>query len=161
MTERTIRFRREALDSPAATRLIAALDEELSETYPEEGANHFRLEHTEVQAANGAFLVGYLDGRAIACGAVRRLGSDVAEIKRMYVDPHARGSGIGRRVLAELESWAREAGVKRIVLETGERQIEALALYENAGFVRVPLFGEYVDSPLSLCLAKDLTLSAG
>lgn len=161
MTERTIRFRREALDSPAAARLIAALNAELTSTYPEDGATHFRLDDAEVQTGHGLFLVGYDGARAVACGAVRRLNPNDAEIKRMYVDPSARGTGIGRKILAELESRARELGAKRIVLETGERQVEALALYESVGFLRIPRFGEYVDSPLSLCLAKELTSRAG
>jgi GNAT superfamily N-acetyltransferase len=51
---------------------------------------------------------------------------------------------------------ARELGVARIVLETGERQPEAIALYEHCGFVKIPRFGEYTDSPLSICMEKTL-----
>ena len=153
---RSLQFRRGSLDQPAVVRLIEALDAELTERYPEEGANHFRLDADEVSDDRGVFLVGYLGEEPIACGAIRRLNKEDAEIKRMYVDPGARGSGVGRRLLAALESHGRGLGVKRIVLETGERQVEALALYEGAGFVRIPRFGEYADSPLSVCLAKDL-----
>ena len=156
MTVRSLRFRRASPDQPVAKRLIQALNAELEETYPEEGANHFRLETDEVSGDRGVFLIGYLDDEPIACGAIRRLNEDEAEIKRMYVDPAARSSGIGRRTLEELEAHGRGFGVKRIVLETGERQVEALALYERAGFVQVPRFGEYADSPLSVCLSKDL-----
>ena len=63
---------------------------------------------------------------------------------------------MGRRILRALESEARLLGARRIVLETGERQVAAVALYEREGFTRIPLFGEYLDSPLSLCMAKDL-----
>ena len=156
MTDRPLRFRRVALDHPEAARLIGALNAELDASYPEEGANHFRLDPDEVSGDRGVFLVGYRGEEPIACGAIRRLNRDEAEIKRMYVAPVARGSGLGRRTLEALEQHARELGVKRIVLETGQRQVEALALYEAAGFVQIPRFGEYVDSPLSLCLAKDL-----
>jgi GNAT superfamily N-acetyltransferase len=67
-----------------------------------------------------------------------------------------RGRGIGRHVLGALELEGRRLGVRRLVLETGERQAEALALYTGAGFARIPPFGEYVDSPLSVCMEKRL-----
>ena len=63
---------------------------------------------------------------------------------------------MGRRLLTRLEEEGRDLGVKRIVLETGERQPEALALYARAGYTRVPPFGEYVGSPLTVCMAKEL-----
>ena len=77
----------------------------------------------------------------------------------MYVAPTARGKGIGRTILRELEAEARRLGACRLVLETGPRQPEAIAVYERAGFVRIPLFGEYLNTPhpdLSVCMAKDL-----
>lgn len=151
-----IELRREDLTSAAAAALILALNEELSRRYPEPGANHFRLDVDEVAPGRGAFFVAYAGDRAIGCGAIRRLDSDTAEIKRMYVEPDMRGRGVGRVVLAALEAEARRLGVSRIVLETGERQSEALTLYLAAGFSRIPAFGEYVASPLSVCMAKDL-----
>jgi len=74
----------------------------------------------------------------------------------MYVSPEARGHGVGRAVLAALQTEARALGLARLVLETGIRQPEAIALYERAGFSRIPAFGEYVNSPVSVCMAKDL-----
>ncbi len=157
MTARTpIQIRREDLTSPIAGSLIRTLNAELSAQYPEEGANHFRLDAGEVVEGRGAFLVAYVEGRAVACGAIRREDEHTAEIKRMYVVPEARGRGIGRAVLAALEAEGRRLGVARIVLETGERQLEALALYASAGFDRIPLFGEYIGSPLSVCMVKEL-----
>jgi len=147
---------RHDVTSDVALGLIAELNAELSELYPEEGATHFRLDPDEVSEARGAFLVAFLDGVPVGCGALRRLDAATAEIKRMYVQSSLRGRGIARRILDELVSHARRLGVNRIVLETGERQSDALALYGGAGFVRIPLFGDYVDSPLSVCMAKDL-----
>jgi GNAT superfamily N-acetyltransferase len=87
---------------------------------------------------------------------VRRIEPGVGEIKRMYVCPAARGLGIGRAVLDALEAEARALGLTRLVLETGVRQPEAIALYERVGYARIAAFGEYVDSPLSVCMGKDL-----
>jgi GNAT superfamily N-acetyltransferase len=135
--------------------MIAALNGELSSLYPEQGANHFRLDLEEVVEGRGVFLVAYSSGKPLGCGAIRRLDGNTAEIKRMYVEPSARGRGVGRVVLRALEAEARRLeGVDRIVLETGERQLEALGLYRSAGFVRIPAFGEYVGSPLSVCMEK-------
>ena len=95
----------------------------------------------------------------MGCGAVLRIEPNVAEIKRMYVAPSARGRGVGRQILNELEAIARQLGAARLVLETGVRQPEARALYDRAGFTEIPLFGDYVDTPhpeLSVCMAKDL-----
>jgi putative acetyltransferase len=139
-----------------AAELITALNAELSETYPEPGATHFRLDPEEVAEGKGAFLVARRGGQAAGCGALRTLGDGVGELKRMYVRPDQRGRGIGRRVLAALEAEARALGLRRIVLETGVRQAAALGLYETAGYVRVAAYGEYVSSPLSVCMAKDL-----
>jgi GNAT superfamily N-acetyltransferase len=151
-----LELRREELSSSIAAAMIRALNAELAERYPEEGANHFRLDRDEVVVGRGAFLVAYSSGEPVACGAVRRIDADTAEIKRMYVAPQARRRGIAQQLLARLEAEAHRLGVKRIVLETGVRQPEALALYERAGFGRVPPFGEYVGSPMSVCMAKRL-----
>jgi putative acetyltransferase len=151
-----VKIRREDILSPVPQQLIRALNAELEERYPEEGANFFRLDAHEVAEGRGAFLVAYIDGQPIGCGAVRRTEANVAEIKRMYVAPDARGCGAGKRIVIELEAIARELGARRLVLETGPRQPEAIAVYERAGFVEIPLFGEYVGSQFSVCMAKDL-----
>jgi putative acetyltransferase len=151
----SIAIGREPLDGAAARTLIAALNAELLGRYPEEGATHFRLDLAEVAPGNGTFLVARRGGTAIGCGAIRRRDAAAAEVKRMYVVPAARGQRVGVAILAALEAEARRLGVARLVLETGARQPEALALYRRQGFVDIPRFGEYVDSVLSLCMAKD------
>jgi putative acetyltransferase len=144
------------IGSAAATSLIAALNAELSKQYPEEGATHFRLDPHEVGEGNGAFLIAYANENAIGCGAIRKLENETAEIKRMYIVPEARRMGIGRKILQALEAEGRRLGAGRLLLETGERQIDAMGLYIQAGFFRIPPFGEYVGSPLSVCMAKEL-----
>jgi len=151
---------RVALDHPDAIALIAGVQAEYVERYgaPDESP----IDHSEFAAGNGSFFVGRMAGRAVATGAWRRsgvpaLGSTATmEIKRMYVVPEARGQGLSRLMLAHLERTAAAAGAEVLVLETGMRQPEAIALYESAGYVSVPGFGHYRDSPLSRCFAKRL-----
>jgi GNAT superfamily N-acetyltransferase len=109
-----------------------------------------------VAPGEGAFLIAHVDGAAVGCGAVRRLSGPDAEIKRMYVAPRFRGQGLGDALLTAWEAEARALGATRLVLETGERQPESLALYRRHAFEVVPCFGAYADSPLSLCMAKQL-----
>jgi GNAT superfamily N-acetyltransferase len=153
----SLEIRPAPLDGPLARALIAGLDAELLRRYPEEGATHFRLDPVEVSAGRGLFVVALAAEAAVGCGAMRRLDARDAELKRMYVVPAARGRGVGRALVAALESEARRLGARRLVLEAGARQPEALGLYRGCGFVEIPRFGEYVDSPLSLCMAKLLS----
>ena len=78
----------------------------------------------------------------MGCGAVRRLDPDTAEIKRMWVDPGARGLGVGRSLLAALEAAAGELGCRAVRLDTAAPLIEALALYRAAGYVEIPAYNE-------------------
>jgi putative acetyltransferase len=149
-------IRREDLRSAVAQQLILALNAELEARYPEEGANFFRLDAEEVSEGRGGFFVAYLGDEPVGCGAVRRTEPGVAEIKRMYVAPQARGRSVGKQMVQTLESVARQLGVTRLVLETGPRQPEPIAVYKHSGFVEIPRFGEYVDSNFSVCMAKDL-----
>lgn len=144
----------EDLNSPAAQRLIAALNAELRARYPEEGVNYFQLDADEVRAGRGAFLVAYAGGGAVGCGAVRRIDGDACEIKRMYVEPQMRGLGIARRMLERLENEARKLGASRLLLETGTRQPEAIALYTTAGFSPTAPYGDYRPSPLNAFFEK-------
>jgi ribosomal protein S18 acetylase RimI-like enzyme len=74
----------------------------------------------------------------------------------MFVEPSMRGRGIARALLAGLEAAARGLGLTVLRLETGSRQPEAIGLYESAGYLRVPAFGEYASDPLSVCFEKRL-----
>jgi GNAT superfamily N-acetyltransferase len=156
----------EALTSAVGASLIAELNKELSGDYPEPGTTHFRLDPNEVSAGNGIFVVARWEGRPVGCGALRRivdpeltreLGPRVGELKRMYVAKELRGKGIGRTLLDRLEAEARSLGLDRLVLETGIRSPDALALYRSAGFVGIAAYGEYLASPTtSVCLSKTL-----
>jgi len=121
------------------------------------------VEEAEFEPPAGHFVVGYVDGVPVAMGGWRRLGDrsglpspNTAEIKRMYVAPSARGRGLSRVVLAELETTARAAGVDWLVLETGQPQTSAVALYRTSGYTDVDgtPYGHYVTHPSSVHLGK-------
>lgn len=99
----------------------------------------------------GIFLVGSVDGRDVACGGLRLRSEGIGEIKRMYVDPSARGRGLSRAVLMALLDHARAVGLTEVWLETGTAQPEARRLYESAGFVPMEPYGDYKDDERSRC----------
>jgi putative acetyltransferase len=103
-----------------------------------------------------AFFVAYEDGMPAGCGGLRRLTDDEAEIKRMYVTPAHRGTGISVAVLEAIETFSRESGLSKLVLETGTLQPDAMRFYEREGYARIPNFGAYIGSDLSVCYAKTL-----
>jgi GNAT superfamily N-acetyltransferase len=143
---------------PDAVALIDRVQQEYVERYG--GPDESPIEPAMFHPPDGLFLVGYLEGVPVATGAWRRApvqllgGQRAVEIKRMYVVPEARGRGLARRMLAELEQTAAGAGYDVIVLETGLRQPEAIPLYTTAGYVEVDKFGYYKDSPLSRYFGK-------
>jgi putative acetyltransferase len=96
------------------------------------------------------------DGNAVGCGALRELGPDVGEVKRMYVVPARRRSGVAAAVLAALEAEAGRRGWTHLRLETGTEQPDAMAFYERHGYHRIPNFGHYADSTLSVCYERAL-----
>ena len=99
-----------------------------------------------------AFVVARDPGHAaIACGALRLLDDGTAEIKRMYVTPEARGSGVATQVLRALEDQAREHGVGTIVLSTGTKQPDAIRFYEREGYQHTDGYGPYVGHPMARC----------
>ncbi|MEO9324553.1 GNAT family N-acetyltransferase [Nocardioides sp. C4-1] len=150
---------------PDVTRLVEEVQAEYVTRYgsPDETP----LDPLMFEPPAGIFFVGYLDDEPVATGAWRRSQVEVfdtartAEIKRMYVAASARGRGLSRVMLRHLEATAAESGVEALVLETGIMQPEAIALYESSGYVRVPQFGYYRDSPSSRCFGKDLRSSSG
>jgi GNAT superfamily N-acetyltransferase len=147
-------IRDEPYDGPSARQLIAAVQAEYVERYG--GPDDAPVEPAEFAPPDGLFLVGYLDSDPVASGGLRRHADDEVEIKRMYVAPGARGRGLSRLMLAALEERARAMGAGRVVLETGERQPEAIRLYQTSGYVEVDGFGYYKDEPLSRSFAKQL-----
>ena len=145
---------------PVSQSLIADLNAELS-TYP--GDHFFSLDAEEVSPDRGCFLVAWLDGAPVGCGAIRMLDDEPgeptrrAEVKRMYARPDGRGHKIGAAVLHQLERRARALGATTLVLETADYLPAAIGLYTKVGFERRAPWGEYVHSNASACFAKPLT----
>jgi len=154
-----IRISTEPFDSTDARRLITALDEHLAGRYSPDQRFGPNLKPEHVGAGIGTFVVARTDGRAIGCGALRKLDDMSAEVKRMYVEPELRGRGVAKEILEHLEKSARDLGVKRLVLETGIHQTEAIGLYRQAGFIAIDCFGEYAGSPTSICFEKRIKAS--
>ncbi|MGH3547372.1 MAG: GNAT family N-acetyltransferase [Pseudonocardiaceae bacterium] len=156
--------RTRTLDHPDVGRLIAALQQEYVCRYGGEDAT--LIDVTEFVAPRGTFIVGYLDGMAMACGGWRAhdpgpdFAAGDAEIKRMYVVPVARGRGLSRILLVELERRAVAAGRRRLVLETGTPQPEAIGLYTSSGYSEIQRFGMHRSDPRSRCFGKLLPVAA-
>jgi GNAT superfamily N-acetyltransferase len=148
-------------DSPDAVALTEQVQQFYLEIYGGPDGTPFTAE--DFLPPHGGFLVGYLDGRPVAMGGWRfapyaaPAGADrAAEIKRMFVVPEARGGGFARVVLAALEDDARAAGADWMVLETGEPQVAAVALYRGCGYTDIPPYGFYADKPEVVSLGKRL-----
>jgi GNAT superfamily N-acetyltransferase len=146
----------EPFDSPDVQALCLAQQREMHGIYGEADIGPTR-DGPMFVPPDGVFLVlREDDGRALGCGGIARFDETRGEVKRMYVVPEARGRGIGRRLLGELEAQARALGYTALVLETGDRQEAALALYRHAGFVRRPCWPPYDSRALSFCFEKPL-----
>jgi GNAT superfamily N-acetyltransferase len=102
------------------------------------------------------FFVDYDGTEAVGCGGLRTLDERHGEIKRMYVVPERRGTGVARAILRHLEVEARSRGWDRLVLETGDEQPDAMRFYEREGYTPIPNFGYYADSELSRCYERAL-----
>lgn len=139
-----IEIRPEPAAGPVARALLGEAMRELVERYGDLGEDAFgTAEADELSPPHGTFLVLSSDGEPQACGGVKNRGRPVAEIKRMYVRPSARRQGHARRLLTALEDAAAGLGYRRIRLDVGDSQPEAIALYEAAGYRHVPAFSHH------------------
>ncbi|BDI21959.1 GNAT family N-acetyltransferase [Herbiconiux sp. L3-i23] len=141
-------------DDVDAAALRAAQRAELDSRYG-------RSDHEPGTAPSAAdidfFLVARVDdGAAAGCGGLRRLDETSAEIKRMYVRPENRGSGVSTAILRELEAEALRRGWSTLRLETGTEQPDAIRFYEREGYRSIDPFGSYIGSPISVCYERGL-----
>ncbi len=156
-----LRFERVPITHPDARALIEAVQAEYVERYG--GQDESPIDPGDFEDPLGRFFVAYAGGVPVATGAWRRsavkaLGAEVtSEVKRMYVVPAAQRQGVARRMLAHLEVTAAAEGVEVMVLETGMKQPEAIALYTSSGYEPIPGFGYYCGSELSRCFGRRLS----
>ncbi|QGQ99497.1 GNAT family N-acetyltransferase [Paenibacillus psychroresistens] len=132
--------------------LIAKLDEDLYQRYPEDEVHV--VDFTDPSIAEIVFIIAYQNETPVGCGAIRPIDADSTELKRFYVEPAFRQQGIAKQMLVFLEEQAKALQFTRIKLETGAAQPEAVNFYEKHGYQAIDKFGEYVDCISSLCYEK-------
>lgn len=158
----TVDIRKTRFDHPDAVKLNDLVQLEYVSRYGDGDLTEMAATH--FAPPQGQYLLVYdADGTPVASGGWRAQDASPegfedgdAEIKRMFVVSEARGRGLARRLLAELEASAAAAGRTRMVLETGSKQPEAIRLYETSGYTPVEKFGYYRDHELSICMGKPL-----
>jgi GNAT superfamily N-acetyltransferase len=144
-------------DHPVAHYLVEQVQEEYVQRYG--GRDAAVVDPAEFLPPRGVFLVAEIDGVPAGCGAWRAISPDVAEIKRVYVEPAFRRRGLAQVVVAALEDGAARAGHGSVVLNTGQQQPEALALYADLAYRPVTGYGIYACSPDAVFLGKGLAPS--
>jgi putative acetyltransferase len=133
--------------------LVAELDNELWDRYPDLQDQY--APNNKVLNIRTA-VIAYDENKPVGIGCFRPVDTTTIEIKRMFVLPAYRGKGIAGSILKELETWARELSFTRTVLESGDRQPEALHLYEKSGYAVIENYGPYVNMESSICMGKQL-----
>ncbi|ASW53980.1 GNAT family N-acetyltransferase [Plantactinospora sp. KBS50] len=139
-----IEIRTARYDAPEARTLVTAALADLGERYGGTG-DETPVAVSDFDPPAGTFLVAYLGGEPVGCGGWRSHGDagEVAELKRMFTVRAVRGRGVARALLAAVERSAREHGRRRIILECGDQQPEAIRLYQSSGYERIENFGYY------------------
>lgn len=131
--------------------LVALLDADLAER---DGDDHaFYHQFNSIDTLKHVIVL-YEDAVAIGCGAIKQFEDGIMEVKRMYTLPLYRGKGYATKILRELETWAKELGYKKCILETGKRQPEAIKLYTKNGYRQITNYGQYAGIDNSICFEK-------
>ena len=139
--------------------MVEKLDALMNGLYPPESTHLTPPE--ELSAGANRFFAVKVDGKLMGCGGIRVVGRDYAEIKRIFVDPSARGLGLAKALLSRLESESRLLGLLEMKLETGIFQPEAIGLFERCGYTQCPVFGDYPkNDPYSYFMQKTLEENA-
>ena len=147
METSALRFEPRRLDDPLVVALVGTYIEEIAQSIVDfDPTLATPPSVADFDPPAGLFLVGFVDGAPVACGGFRHYTDDVAEIRRMWVSPAARGRGYGAQLLAAIENAAAEAGFEEAVLDTHGSLQPALALYRSAGYEEVE---RYNDNPFA------------
>ncbi len=142
-------------DDPDFRLLIKELDNDLNNRYGKKQADYNGYNKIDFIAT---VVIVYEDEKSVGCGCFKQLEEDSVEIKRMYLRPEYRGTGISMLIIKELQSWAKEDGYAKTVLETGKGQPEAIRFYTKSGYHIVPNYGQYVGMDNSICMSKNIEL---
>jgi putative acetyltransferase len=148
-----IQFIRTHSENPDFVALVQQLDADLAKR---DGKDHSFYAQFNKIAAIKHVIVAYENEKPIGCGAIKELLPDAMEVKRMFTLPESRAKGIATKILAELETWAKELSYLKCMLETGKRQPEAIALYQKNGYHIIPNYGQYIGIENSVCFEKIL-----
>lgn len=140
-------------ENPDFQNLVKQLDAYLAMMDGDEHA--FYNQYNKIDMLKNCIVI-FDNDEAVACGAIKELDSKSTEVKRMFTLPEKRGKGLASAILKELEVWSKELGYEKTVLETGKRQIEAVALYQKCGYKIIPNYGQYIGIENSVCFEKDL-----
>lgn len=140
-------------ENKAFQQLVVELDKELTIRDGDEHA--FYHQFNKITSIKHVILV-FEDDKAVGCGALKEYNTDAMEIKRMYVPFDKRGQGIASLIVQALESWAKELGYSKCILETGVNQPEAIGLYKKNMFTIIPNYGQYAEMENSVCFEKIL-----
>jgi putative acetyltransferase len=133
--------------------LVKELDAYLTEV---DGDEHpFYDQYNGIENLNHVVIVE-IDGAAQSCGTIKTFDTDSLEVKRMYTSVEFRKMGMAKLVLTELEVWAKELGAKKLILETGINQKEAIQFYQKCGYIRTANFEPYEGVENSYCYGKSL-----
>jgi len=156
-----VRWRESGVDEPAAHALLGEYFASRAETFPSHMGEYKTVFPTPDQFVppNGVFLVVELDDDDVGCGGVRHLGGSRFEVKHLWLQPRTRGSGLGRRLLAELEHRARTMGATELVLDTNASQAAAAALYRSSGYHEIPPYNDNANA--THWFAKNLQAGSG
>jgi putative acetyltransferase len=136
----------------AIRELVTELDNHLNALYPPESRHGLDL--TALSHETVTILLATFNDEPVGCSAIKRFAPGYAEIKQMYVRPTFRGLGIGKQILNQIETLAKQTNLPKLRLETGIHQPEAIALYKKSGFYEISPFGDYKLAPLSIFLEK-------
>lgn len=133
--------------------LITHLDNELWNELKEDQATYDQYNKVpDIETV----LVLYADDEPVACGCFKKFDANTVEIKRMFVEKQYRRKGLSKRILEELESWAKELGFENAVLETSVHFETARTLYTNSGYKIIENYGQYKGLEESVCMKKKL-----
>ena len=133
--------------------LVSELDGELSTRNGE--TNEFFAQYNKIDQIKNV-IIATIDNKPVGCGAMKAYDSDTMEIKRMFVPIEMRGKGIAVHILKNLENWAKEVNYSKCILETGNKMLEAIRLYEKSNYKVVPNYGQYNGIEDSICFKKHL-----